>query len=190
MGKLNWGSQFCAPVLLCAAVAIASPAHMLTTWDSFDFTDGAYPYAGLVQATNGNLYGTTVEGGANKSGTVFKIAPGGKLTTLYSFCSQNNCSDGARPSAALVQATNGEPPRDYGRGRDQQVWHGIQNHPKWQADDALQLLLAKRLHGRRGSQRARPGHQWEPLRDYVRGRGQDVPHLGVARSSKSPQAAR
>ncbi|HZP63813.1 MAG TPA: choice-of-anchor tandem repeat GloVer-containing protein [Terriglobales bacterium] len=70
-------------------------------------TDGANPFAGLVQATNGNFYGTTMEGGANNQGTIFEITPAGKLTTLYSFCSQTDCTDGTSPIAGLVQATNG-----------------------------------------------------------------------------------
>jgi uncharacterized repeat protein (TIGR03803 family) len=90
----------------------------LTTLYSFcsqsGCTDGEYPVAGLVQATNGDLYGTTEFGGANACppfngcGTVFKITPSGTLTTLYSFCSQSGCTDGANPSAGLVQATNGD----------------------------------------------------------------------------------
>jgi uncharacterized repeat protein (TIGR03803 family) len=59
-------------------------------------TDGSLPSAGLVLATDGNFYGTTSRGGAINScpfssgcGTVFKITPEGKLTTLYVFCSQN-----------------------------------------------------------------------------------------------------
>ena len=70
-------------------------------------TDGYDPYAGLVQATNGNLYGTTGSGGDNASGTIFEITPAGKLTTLYSFCSQTNCSDGTFPHAGLVQGSSG-----------------------------------------------------------------------------------
>jgi uncharacterized repeat protein (TIGR03803 family) len=38
---------------------------------------------------------------------VFRIAPGGALTTLYSFCTLNDCADGSEPSAALVQGTDG-----------------------------------------------------------------------------------
>jgi uncharacterized repeat protein (TIGR03803 family) len=79
----------------------------VTTLHSFDVTDGYFPTAGLVQATDGNLYGTTFAGGANEEGTVFKITPGGMLTTLYSFCSQSGCTDGAYPWAGLVQATDG-----------------------------------------------------------------------------------
>lgn len=60
-------------------------------------TDGASPAAGLVQATNGILYGTTEVGGSGNAGTVFKITPNGSLTTLYSFCAKGGspCSDGS-----------------------------------------------------------------------------------------------
>ena len=68
--------------------------------------DGAYPYAGLTLATNGYLYGTT-EYGMNGGGSVFKLAPNGVLTTLYSFCSLTNCVDGSNPYAAMVQAADG-----------------------------------------------------------------------------------
>src|ERR1035441_1045842 len=87
LSKLNWGTRACAVLVLCATTAIALPAQTPTTLFSFDGTDGAVPQAGLVQAANGDLYGTTVAGGANGYGTVFKITPGGTLTTLHSFCS-------------------------------------------------------------------------------------------------------
>jgi uncharacterized repeat protein (TIGR03803 family) len=90
-----------------------TPSGVLTTIHSFDLTDGATPVAGLVQATNGDLYGTTANGGAyggttNFSGTIFKITPAGILTTLYSFCAQTNCADGADPAAGLIQASDGD----------------------------------------------------------------------------------
>ena len=70
-------------------------------------TDGSGPSAALVEGTDGNFYGTTAEGGSYGDGTVFKITPDGALTTLYSFCSQANCTDGEHPFAALVQGTDG-----------------------------------------------------------------------------------
>ena len=73
---------------------------------SFDFTDGAGPQAGLVQATNGDLYGTTHGGGPTAPARYFKITTRGALTTVYNFCSLTNCADGEYPNA-LVQATNG-----------------------------------------------------------------------------------
>lgn len=69
--------------------------------------DGQNSYAGLIQASDGNLYGTTLAGGTQGHGTVFKITKGGALTTLYSFCSQSGCADGEFPQTALVQASNG-----------------------------------------------------------------------------------
>jgi uncharacterized repeat protein (TIGR03803 family) len=87
---------------------------VLTTLYSFcaqiGCPDGASPYAGLIQATDGNLYGTTVSGGSNQGGTIFKVTPAGKLHTLYSFChlGDSTCTDGASPYAGLVQATNGD----------------------------------------------------------------------------------
>lgn len=69
--------------------------------------DGANPYyGGLLQATNGNFYGTTTAGGTDNRGTVFKITPNGELTTLYSFGTHTN--DGAQPNGGLVQDTNGD----------------------------------------------------------------------------------
>jgi uncharacterized repeat protein (TIGR03803 family) len=40
-------------------------------------------------------------------GTIFKMSSGGKFTTLYDFCSQTNCADGANPAESLVLATDG-----------------------------------------------------------------------------------
>ena len=107
-----------AIVLVSAVITVQlAQAQTFTTLHEFDGTDGSNPYAGLIQATDGNLYGTTSEGGANNKiscngdnvvcGTFFKITPSGTLTTLYSFCAQSNCTDGAGPTAGLVQATNG-----------------------------------------------------------------------------------
>src|ERR1700722_4655759 len=78
-----------------------------TTLRSFDGTDGRLSFAGLVQATNGNLYGTTYYGGTKDSGNVFEITPGGTLTTLYSLCSRSGCSDGEYTYAVPIQGTDG-----------------------------------------------------------------------------------
>ena len=108
LGKLNRGKRAYAVFVLCATTPIALSAQTVTTLASFNGTDGAGPSAALIQATDGNLYGTAYVGGANYYGTVFKITPSGTLTTLYSFCSRTNCTDGGNPSAALVQAANGD----------------------------------------------------------------------------------
>jgi uncharacterized repeat protein (TIGR03803 family) len=79
--------------------------------------DGVTPTAGLVEATNGMFYGTTSGGGGGLCGslppfflgcgTLFRISSTGKLTTLYSFCAQPNCTDGLFPETSLIQAADG-----------------------------------------------------------------------------------
>ncbi|HTT83603.1 MAG TPA: choice-of-anchor tandem repeat GloVer-containing protein [Rhizomicrobium sp.] len=77
-------------------------------------TDGAEPWAGLIDE-NGVLYGTTDFGGASGNGgetdcspnpgcgTVFSFEPGtGAEKVVYSFCSQQNCADGAEPWTGLT----------------------------------------------------------------------------------------
>ena len=82
-----------------------SPSGSLTNlWEFTGGSDGASPYAGLVQGSDGNFYGTTYGGGANGNGTVFRITPSGTLTTLWSF---TGGSDGAYPYAGLVQGSDG-----------------------------------------------------------------------------------
>jgi uncharacterized repeat protein (TIGR03803 family) len=93
---------------LCATMVIALPAQTFTTLLSFDGTNGATPKAGLIQATNGGLYGTTQGHGADDGGTIFKITPSGTLTTLYNFCSESGCTDGRNPWTGLVQGTDGD----------------------------------------------------------------------------------
>jgi uncharacterized repeat protein (TIGR03803 family) len=69
-----------------------------------DGHDGAYPEAALVQANDGNLYGTAYEGGTNGYGTIIRITTSGSFTSPYSFADGH---DGANPFAGLVQASNG-----------------------------------------------------------------------------------
>jgi uncharacterized repeat protein (TIGR03803 family) len=75
----------------------------LTPLHSFNYEDGAYPVGGLVEATDGNLYGTTSQGGIGGQGTVFQITTDGRLTTLVWF----NGTNGANPQGALIQARDG-----------------------------------------------------------------------------------
>jgi uncharacterized repeat protein (TIGR03803 family) len=99
----------------CGTIFKVTSSGVLTTLHSFDYTDGAYPQAALVLAIDGNFYGTTSRGGITTApqcntgngvqgcGTIFKITPGGALTTVHQF----DGTDGAGPSAAVTQAASG-----------------------------------------------------------------------------------
>ncbi len=82
-----------------------TPAGALTTLKAFDGgADGSKPYAGLVLASDGNLYGTT-QSGASGFGTVFRITTGGSFTRLHTFTGGD--ADGANPYAPLIQGSDG-----------------------------------------------------------------------------------
>ncbi|MGH9433093.1 MAG: choice-of-anchor tandem repeat GloVer-containing protein, partial [Terriglobia bacterium] len=59
--------------------------------------------APLLQATDGNFYGTTYNGGSSNDGTVFKMTPDGTVTTVSNFDSTH----GSAPTAPLIQASDG-----------------------------------------------------------------------------------
>jgi len=90
---------------MLAVIPVSVPGATLATLYSFkDANDGANPLAPLVQATNGNLYGTANSGGVNSGGTVFRITTNGALSTLHAFSGGN---DGGSPGAGLIQAADG-----------------------------------------------------------------------------------
>lgn len=91
----------------CGTVFKVTPRGALTTLYNFcsqdGCADGSSPFAGLIQATDGNLYGTTATGGASGYGTIFRITPTGELTTLHTFVG----TDGGYSGWPLIQATDG-----------------------------------------------------------------------------------
>lgn len=68
-------------------------------------SQGFFPFASLLQATDGNFYGTVGSGGTSNNGAVFRISPTGSLTNLHSFDASG--SDGANPSSELIQGSDG-----------------------------------------------------------------------------------
>ena len=84
-----------------------SGTYTLTTLLSFNGSNGAAPFAGLIADANGDLFGTTSSGGANYVGTVFELVNNSGTytpTTLLSF----NGSNGANPIAGLIADANGD----------------------------------------------------------------------------------
>jgi uncharacterized repeat protein (TIGR03803 family) len=83
----------------------AAPVYNFSLVYSFGGSDGSSPVTGLIQGADGNFYGTTQFGGVNGLGTVFKVTPGGTLTTLHNFA--GGSGDGEYPYGGLVQGTDG-----------------------------------------------------------------------------------
>ena len=114
-GTTAYGGSCTLSYLGCGTVFKMTPGGRLTTLHVFTGPDGANPYSGLALDSQGNLFGTTGSGGAGAQctvsggcGTVFEITPSGSLTTLYNFCSLENCADGYSPYGGLIEAQNQE----------------------------------------------------------------------------------
>ena len=85
------------------SLAECAPAQAVTFLYHFTGTQGADQgsAASIIQGTDGNFYGVGA-GGANGLGRVFRMTPSGKLSTIYSFCSQPNCTDGYGPISLIL----------------------------------------------------------------------------------------
>lgn len=93
----------CTHLLFTSQVAQAQTETVLYSFQGSP-GDGAYPDAGLVFDKQGNLYGTTLWGGTDVYGTVFKLAPDGTETVLHNFGQR---PDGRNPVAPLVLDRHG-----------------------------------------------------------------------------------
>jgi uncharacterized repeat protein (TIGR03803 family) len=81
-----------------------SPTGSMTVLYQFDEQHGAYPYAPLIEGSDGNFYGVTSAGGNLNLGIVFKIAPSGKFRVLYNF----DGFHGSQPFGPLVEGPSGQ----------------------------------------------------------------------------------
>ena len=94
-GRYGYGTIF--------SVTTSGVASVLYNFRGSNF-DGAYPTGGLTLGTDGNFYGTTMQGGTNSQGLVFKITTTGVLKILHQF---NSFSDGAFPWGPPILASDG-----------------------------------------------------------------------------------
>ena len=72
--------------------------------------DGAMPIGELTVDAAGNIFGVAFFGGAHDEGAVFELSPAGakyEYSVIYSFCSQQGCTDGIRPAAGLALDSTG-----------------------------------------------------------------------------------
>jgi uncharacterized repeat protein (TIGR03803 family) len=93
----NQGKGFYGSVYKVTSSGTFTVLHSLT------FDDGAFPFAPLVQGTNGNFYGTTLQGSPNNEGTAYKITPSGEFGVLFNF----DGTHGHQVAAPLVQGSDG-----------------------------------------------------------------------------------
>ncbi|GEM_PF-190851 len=99
-GTTQFGGAHHAGTAFSATTNVGPPAVLA----AFGGIVGGIPLAALVQAVDGNFYGTTQFGGTNSSGNVFRLMPNGTLANVYSFTGGN---DGSDPGAPLIQGTDG-----------------------------------------------------------------------------------
>ncbi|MGA9473099.1 MAG: choice-of-anchor tandem repeat GloVer-containing protein [Terriglobales bacterium] len=111
--------RVCIAAVFCVASALVAQAQSFSLLYGFpeDGTLGYNPFTmNMIQATDGNLYGTTESGGAGNvncnnyvdcGGTIFRITPAGSYTLLYTFCISTGCPDGRSPYGGIIQASDG-----------------------------------------------------------------------------------
>lgn len=83
---------------------LATDGTITTLWSFGSVADGQFPEGGLVQASDGNFYGTTASGGTTGYGTVFRLTPGGIETVLWNF---GTGSDGYTPKTTFAMGSDG-----------------------------------------------------------------------------------
>jgi uncharacterized repeat protein (TIGR03803 family) len=103
-GTTAWGGNIGSFTLGFGTIFRLSPDGAFTNLYKFSGgNDGGFPYANLVQGSDGNFYGAAFNGGKYSGGDVFRITPEGQFTNLYSF---TGGSDGAFPYSGLVQGSD------------------------------------------------------------------------------------
>ena len=105
-GTCSWRQTVCTPTSGSGTIFKANADGSGFTYiHTFSGTDGSKPYAGLMQTTDGTLYGTTSLGGTSNAGVIYKIV-GGVFSVVYNF--KGGAADGGNPAhSAMRQASDG-----------------------------------------------------------------------------------
>jgi uncharacterized repeat protein (TIGR03803 family) len=99
-GVAGGGDLACSAPGGCGTVFKIDAKGVYSVLHVFVGPDGEYP-GGLAIDAAGNLYGTTTSGGAQNSGTIFKLTPSGQLTTIYAF---TGGADGGQPNSVILDS--------------------------------------------------------------------------------------
>jgi uncharacterized repeat protein (TIGR03803 family) len=103
MGMLAGAAGGLWPVIGWGAAAAAAPQDRVRFKELHSFAPADYPAGGLLQASDGYLYGVTRLGGRSGAGTVYRMDRSRKVKTVHAF----NVADGEEPAARLMQASDG-----------------------------------------------------------------------------------
>jgi uncharacterized repeat protein (TIGR03803 family) len=106
MKSKRYSLQFVSGLAITLTLAVCAQAQTVSYLAKFGGKNGWEPFGSVVQATDGNFYGTTALGG-NGHGNIFRMTPTGEITSIYSFCSQTNCTDGATPDTTPILGSDG-----------------------------------------------------------------------------------
>lgn len=90
-----------------AAWPLGASAQSFEVLQYFNNANGSRSLTPPIVASDGNLYGATLQGGTHSLGVIYKLTPRNELTTLYTFCSQTNCADGSLPEFGPIQGKDG-----------------------------------------------------------------------------------
>jgi uncharacterized repeat protein (TIGR03803 family) len=94
------GTDFCGTIVQMSTAGVLNNTYNFPCGPG-----GSFPLGPLVQASNGNFYSTTQDGGTNGEGTVYEVTTGLAVTVLHSFGAA--FGDGTFPAAGLLLATDG-----------------------------------------------------------------------------------
>jgi uncharacterized repeat protein (TIGR03803 family) len=101
-------STFATLVLMTlAALSVGASSQSFAVLQNFNNANGRRPVTPPILASDGNLYGATLNGGAYSRGVIYKLTPQNQLSTFYTFCSQTNCADGSFPEFGPFQGKDG-----------------------------------------------------------------------------------
>jgi uncharacterized repeat protein (TIGR03803 family) len=84
-----------------------TPGGVVTVLHGFTDPEGDGPEGGVVQGSDGNIYGTTERGSSANLGAVYRVTPAGEFTVLHPFTGSQSTGDGAQPFGEMILAHDG-----------------------------------------------------------------------------------
>jgi uncharacterized repeat protein (TIGR03803 family) len=90
-----------------AALAPGATAQEFTVLQSFEYVNGDRPLTPPIFASDGNLYGATLQGGVADLGVIYRLTPQNELSKLHTFCALPYCGDGESPEFGPIQGKDG-----------------------------------------------------------------------------------